>query len=61
MTEAERLKRMALRIERLRKNAEELKELAGESFPSVERNAARILASVRMLELAVTDIVDLVK
>lgn len=51
---------MALRIAALRKAAVELKELAGDSFPSVEKNADRILASVKMLELNVTDVLELV-
>jgi hypothetical protein len=38
------------KIALLRKTAEELDE-AGESFPALQRNARRILASVRMLEI----------
>jgi len=59
MTDAQRMRAMARRIAALRKSATELKELAGDSFPAVEKNADRILASVRMLELNVTDVMEL--
>ena len=60
MTDTNRLKDMAQRIADIRKSALELKDLAGDSFPAVEKNADRILASVRMLELNVSDIVELI-
>jgi hypothetical protein len=60
MTDPKNLKAMAQQIAVIRKAALELKDLAGDSFPTVEKNADRILASVRMLELNVSDIVDLV-
>lgn len=60
MTDANRLKDMAQKIASIREAAQELKKLAGGSFPTVEKNADRILASVRMLELNITDIIDLV-
>jgi hypothetical protein len=44
-----------LNIRRARQAAEELKRL-GEDFPAVARNAERILASLRMLEINVCDI-----
>jgi len=59
MTDAQRMRAMARRIAAVRKLATELKELAGDSFPAVEKNVDRILASVRMLELNVTDVVEL--
>lgn len=52
------IKRMGTRIERIRKTAEELKELCG-GIPAVERNASRILASVKMLEINVSDLLRL--
>jgi hypothetical protein len=44
-----------LNIQRARRAAEELKRL-GEDFPAVARNAERILASLKMLEINVCDI-----
>lgn len=46
------------RIRLLKKTAEELKQMA-QGFPALERNAIRILASINMLEINVSDIVDL--
>jgi hypothetical protein len=43
------------RIQAIRKASEELKQL-GREIPAVDRNARRILASVKMLEINVTDI-----
>ena len=45
-------------IKALRAAAERLIELA-EDYPAVVRNTHRILASVKMLELNVSDVVDL--
>ena len=58
MTDAE-AKQMAKKIAEIRKAAEELHALAGKEFPAVEKNVDRILASVKMLELNVTDVVEL--
>lgn len=44
-------------IQRARQAVEELKRL-GEDFPAVARNAERILASLKMLEINVSDILD---
>ena len=49
------MKRMDKRVKTIRKAAEELKELS-KHMPAVERNAARILASVKMLEINVSDL-----
>jgi hypothetical protein len=57
--DAAQLKDMARQIAAIRQAAQELKQMAGDSFPAVEKNADRILASVKMLELNVTDVVDL--
>ena len=45
------------RILSLRKTAEELKQSAAD-FPALARNTARILASIKMLELNVSDVVE---
>ena len=49
------MKEIETRIRAIRKAAEELKDLYG-SLPAVNRNAARILASVKMLEINVSDL-----
>ena len=45
------------KIQHLKKTAEELNRI-GEDFPAIARNTVRILASVKMLELNVSDLVD---
>ena len=45
------------RILSLRKTAEELKQSTGD-FPALARNTARILASIKMLELNLSDVVE---
>jgi prefoldin subunit 5 len=51
----EKLEKMAARIKSIREEAEALKALSGE-MPAVDRNVDRILASVKMLEINVTDL-----
>jgi hypothetical protein len=46
------------RISILKKAAEELAQM-GDEFPALKRNTARILASIKMLEINVSDIIDL--
>jgi hypothetical protein len=46
------------KIQRMKKTAEELNQI-GEDFPAIARNTVRILASVKMLEINVSDLVDL--
>jgi len=46
------------KIQLMKKTAEELNRI-GEDFPSVARNTVRILASVKMLEINVSDLVEL--
>ena len=46
------------KIQLLKKTAEDLNRI-GEEFPAIARNTVRILASVKMLEINVSDIVDL--
>ncbi len=58
MTRGE-IRKIDTRIKAIRKAAEELKELSTES-PAVDRNTARILASVKMLEINISDVKDLI-
>jgi hypothetical protein len=46
------------KIQGIKKAVEELKRL-GANFPALSRNADRILASIKMLEINITDCVDL--
>jgi hypothetical protein len=57
MTRA-KLKQMDVRIKKIKKAALELKELSG-GIQAVDRNASRILASVKMLEINISDILEL--
>jgi hypothetical protein len=52
------LKKMDTRIKAIRKAAEELKTLSAD-MPAVNRNADRILASTKMLEINVSDVLEL--
>ena len=52
------LRRMDRRIKTIKKAAQELKELSTE-IPAVDRNVVRILASVKMLEINISDLLDL--
>ncbi len=46
------------KIQLLKKTAQELSHI-GENFPAIARNTVRILASVKMLEINVSDLVEL--
>jgi hypothetical protein len=46
------------KIQLMKQTAEELNRL-GENFPALARNTVRILASVKMLEINVSDLVEL--
>jgi len=48
------------KIQTMRRTAEELAQ-AGENFPAIARNIVRISAGIRMLELNISDIVELEK
>ena len=48
---------IAAKIESLKKTALELRDM-GEDFPALYRNARRILAGVKMLEINVSDLTD---
>ncbi len=52
------LKKLNTKIQLMKKTAEELKRM-GENFPAINRNTVRILASVKMLEINVSDVVEL--
>jgi len=50
------LKELDKRVKDLKKAALEIKAV-GAGIPAIERNATRILASIKMLELNVSDII----
>jgi hypothetical protein len=52
------LKEIDRKIQSLRKTAEELKQM-GEDFPALYRNISRVLASIKMLELNVSDVAEI--
>ena len=58
MTQQYDIKAMADKIRTLRRNAEELKAISG-GIQAVDRNADRILANVRMLEISVSDVAEM--
>lgn len=58
MTQHYDIKAMVTKIKALRKNAEALKEICGD-IPTVVKNCDRILADVRMLEININDIADI--
>ncbi len=58
MTQQYDIKAMMTKIKALRKNAEALKEISG-GMPTVVKNADRILANVKMLEINVNDVADI--
>jgi hypothetical protein len=52
---AKDLKELDSKIQSMKKTAEELKKM-GEDFPALYRNTSRLLASIKMLELNVSDL-----
>jgi uncharacterized protein HemX len=48
---------LQLNLQRARQAVEELRRLGG-NFPAVARNAERILASLKMIEINVSDVAD---
>lgn len=52
------LNKIDAKIQLMKKTAEELNRM-GEDFPALARNTVRILASVKMLEINVSDLVEL--
>ena len=58
MTTLDDLKQIDKKIQVMKSGAEELKRL-GDNFPALARNSVRILASIKMLEINITDLVEL--
>ena len=54
------LRKIDTRIKMIKKATQELKQLSG-GIQAVDRNAERILASVKMLEINISDFIDLKK
>ncbi len=52
------LNKINAKIQLMKKTALELNQI-GESFPAIARNTVRILASVKMLEINVSDLAEL--
>ncbi len=52
------IKKMDVKIQLLKKTTDELNQLS-KDFPAIARNTVRILASVKMLEINVSDLVEL--
>jgi hypothetical protein len=52
------IKEINAKIQLMKQTAEELNQI-GEDFPALARNTVRILASVKMLEINVCDLVEL--
>ena len=52
------LNKINAKIQMVKQAAEDLNQL-GENFPALARNTVRILASVKMLEINVSDLVEL--
>ena len=52
------IKKLDRKIQLLKKTTEEL-NLLSKDFPAIARNTVRILASVKMLEINVSDLVEL--
>ena len=49
------LKELDSKIQSMKKTAEKLKKM-GEDFPALNRNVSRLLASIKMLELNISDV-----
>ena len=52
------LKEIDAKIRLIKKTAEELGHMA-DNFPALSRNTARIMASLKMLEINISDVLDL--
>jgi hypothetical protein len=52
------IKKLDRKIQLLKKTTEELNQLS-KDFPAIARNTVRILASVKMLEINISDLVEL--
>lgn len=51
-----KLSEIDAKIQSMKKTAAELKSLAADNFPALARNTVRLLASLKMLELNVSDV-----
>jgi hypothetical protein len=58
MVESYNIKEMAEKVQAIKEAATELKDISG-GIQAVDRNVDRILASVKMLEINISDIVDI--
>ena len=58
MAQSVDIQALAEKIKSLRADAEALKAMSG-GMPAVDRNADRILAHVKMLEIDINDVADL--
>ena len=58
MVEGYNVKEMAEKIQAIKEAATELQNISG-GIQAVDRNVDRILASVKMLEINISDIVDI--
>jgi hypothetical protein len=58
MTQQTELVEMDNKIQTMKKAALELQDMANQ-FPAVSRNVSRVLSSIKMLELNISDILDL--
>lgn len=59
MVEEYNIKLIAEKIETIRRTATELKSISG-GIQAIDRNVDRILASVKMMEINITDVVDII-
>jgi hypothetical protein len=57
MAELIDLERIEEKIELMKEAAQELKVM-GKNIPAMDRNLVRILASIKMLELNISDVLD---
>ena len=58
MVKEYKIEDMAEKIQLLKKTANELKRISG-GIPAVDKNVDRILASIKMLEINISDVVGL--
>ncbi len=52
------LKEINSRIRSMKREAEKLKDM-GDEFPALAKNASRILANIKMLEINISDVLDM--
>ena len=59
MVEGYNIKLLAEKIETIRRAAIELRNISG-GIQAIDRNVNRILASVKMMEIGITDVADVI-